>query len=697
VPASKLPPSNPLRQIVSTWIKKIEAAIKYKKPFTEDAKEAANFFDGEHNFMWKDQYSRGERGYNASISPPAFRMQVNKVFELVEIFGSVIYHRNPVRTVTVMEHPEIDPVVLGVPPPDPMNPQAVTPQQQQIMTVLQQQQDSKMDRRVAAELMQAYLNWTPVELDLKTQARKVCNEALVKGAGVFWTELLTLETSGNGSTPPVRMIGSFYDTVDNLLIDPDFDNMDDMLWCARRQVRPLREVALEYGVPEADLKKHLNSSTTIKCDSEPRRGRNKRDKGQTNDLVTIYKVWSKCGAGDRLMDAPKENKGVFDTLGDYVYLVICEGVEYPLNIPPEVLDEPVGEESGIPDSLLVRAAWPIPYYADPRGWPFTMLSFHTKPNYAWPISHIRPAIPELRFLNWAMSFLATRVATSCETMVGVSKAADQDLKDQILAPTQGGFKIVELSEMLGRSVQDVLSVFQMPQVNKDLYDIIQAVFDLFDKRTGLSELAYGLTRAQYRSAAEAQIKQENISIRPDNMANEVEDCMSLLARREALACRWLLTGEDVVPVLGPLASAAWDKSVGNMDIVSLTRDFLYRVEAGSARKPNKATRVEQMQMAVQTLGPLLQPLAMSGFVDPMNALINDWADSLDIDATPYLLPPPPPLPPPTPPAAPPGLSPPPEQAAAGAGGPPLEELPLPEGMEPPPADQIPSELQPPPQ
>lgn len=693
MPASKLPPSNPLRQIVSTWVKKIEAAIKYKRPFTEDAKEAANFFSGDQNFMWKDQYARGERGYNSSISPPAFRMQINKVFELVEIFGSVIYHRNPVRTVTVMEHPIIDPAVLGIAPPDPNNPMGITPEQQQIMQIMQEQELGKAGRRVAAELIQAYLNWVPVELDLKSQARKVCNEALIKGAGTFWTELVTLQTSGDGQTPPVRMVGSFYDTVDNLLIDPDFDNIDDMLWCARRQVRPLREVAMEYGVPEEDLKKHLNASITIHADNEPR-DRNKgtkRDKGKTNDLVTIYKIWSKCGAGDRLMDAPKENRGVFDSLGDYVYLVICEGVEYPLNIPPDVMNEPVDEQTGIPPSLLTRAAWPIPWYADPKGWPFTMLSFHTKPNYAWPISHIRPAIPELRFLNWAMSFLATRVATSCETMIGVSKAADQDLKDQLLSPTQGGFKIVEISEMLGRSVQDVVSVFQMPQVTKDLYDIIAAVFDLFDKRTGLSELAYGLTRAQYRSAAEAQIKQENISIRPDNMANELEDCMSLLARREALACRWLLTGEDVVPVLGPLGAAAWDKQISTMDIVSLTRDFLYRVEAGSARKPNKSTRVEQMQMAVQTLGPLLQPIAMSGFVDPMNALIADWADSLDIDATPYLLPPPPPPPPPEPATL--GISPPlPADGAAPGGGLPPEL----EGAIMPPPDQIPSELQPPP-
>jgi hypothetical protein len=261
-------------------------------------------------------------------------------------------------------------------------------------------------------------------------------------------------------------------------------------------------------------------------------------------------------------------------------------------------------------------------------------------------------------------------------MIGVSKAADQDLKDQLLAPTQGGFKIVEISEMLGRSVNDVVSVFQLPQVTKDLYDIIAAVFDLFDKRTGLSELAYGITRAQYRSAAEAQIKQENISIRPDNLANELEDCMSLLARREALAARWLLTSEDVVPVLGPIGAVAWDKEIAKRDIVSLTRDFLYRVEAGSARKPNKATRVEQMQMAVQTLGPLLQPVAMAGFVDPLNALISDWADSLDIDPLPYLLPPPPP---PAPEPLPPGVLPP----SPDAGAAPADGLPPPEAMMPP--------------
>jgi hypothetical protein len=675
--AEKLPSSNPLRQVVATWVKKLKAAQDYKKPFAEDAKEAAQFYDGEHNWMWKDAYARGERGYNSSIAPPSFRMQLNKVFELVEIFASVIYHRNPVRTVTVMEPPELPVSAFGL--DGPLSPTGQpTPEQQQIIEVAMQEEEAKQGRKIAAKLLEGYLNWTPQELDLKRQARKVVNEAMIKGMGVFWTELTVLETSGDQQRPPIRMIGSYYDSVDNLLIDPDFDNADDMLWCAKKCVRPMAEVADTYGIPVEDLRKHLDKDTN----SLGREPRGKKKVENTNELITFYKIWSKTGAGDRLKDSPKENRGVFDSLGKHVYLVICEGVEYPLNVPPSVLEEEIDENLGVPQSLLARTAWPIPFYADPNGWPFTPLAFHWKPGYAWPISHIRPAIGELRLLNWAMSFLATRIATSCETIVAVQKAADQTIKDQIMAPAEGGFKFVELSELLGRRIEDVISVFQMPQVTKDLWDIISAVADMFAQRTGLSELVYGYTRSMFRSAAEAQIKNENISVRPDNMANELEDCMSLLSRREALAARWLLEPQDVLPVLGPLGAAAWAQHVQGRDIVGLTRELLYRVEAGSARKPNKATRVEQMQLAVQTLSPILSQLAGSGMVDPFNALMRDWADSLDIDPSPYLLPPPPP---PAPVAAPPQFPPTDEQAAAAGAGPP--------GLPAPP--QIPEELQPP--
>jgi hypothetical protein len=651
-----------LRAIAQGWLKKIELSLKHKRPFSEDAREAMCFFDGPHNWFWKDTYARHEYGYNRTIAPPAFRMQCNRVFEAVKLFGSVIYHRNPVRTVAPAQYPFVTPEVIGA-------------MDEPSMMLYQQAAEETMRRtevrKTVSLLMERYLNYTPNELDLKTHSRRVVDEAIIKGMGVWWTELVTLPGTD------YRVVGSFADSVDNLTLDPDATEIEDITWCARRCTHPIDVVARQYGLDREQLKGHLDGSKPLGTESDdqifgdeehPYKGRRV---GKSNELVTYWKIWSKTGLGDRLKDAPKELVGAFDEVGDNCYIVVCEGIPHPLNMAPAILEQSVDEGTGVPPDLFRAVQWPIPFWSEPNGWPFVPLDFHRKPGYVWPISHIKPGIGELRFLNFALSFIAQRVATSCETLLGVSKAADQDIKDQLLAPSERGFKVVEISETLGRSVNDLISVFQLPEVTPELWKIIQSVTDMFDKRVGLTELTYGMTRSQFRSAAEATVKSEQISVRPDDMANRLEDAMSLLARHEALAARWLLEAQDVEPILGPLGAAAWAQHISPLEPTQVAREFEYRVEAGSARKPNKATRVEQMQAALQTLGPILQGLVGMGMVDPMNALISDWAASLDIDARPYLIPPPPP---PQPPAPPPGM-PGPLPEGTPEGGPPPEAAP----------------------
>lgn len=670
-----------LRAIAAGWLKKIELSLKHKKPFSEDAKEAMCFFDGPHNWFWKDTYARHEYGYNRTIAPPAFRMQCNRVFEAVKLFGSVIYHRNPVRQVTPARYPFISPEAIGV-----MDDQSMMAYQQAAQETMQRTEI----RKAASLLMERYLNYTPHELDLKTHSRRVVDEAIIKGMGVWWTELVTLPGSG------VSVVGSFADSVDNFTMDPDATEIEDILWCARRCVHPIDVVAKQYGLDRDQLKGHLEGAKPIEhaedqvfSDEEyPYKGRRV---GKSNELVTYWKIWSKTGMGDRLKDAPAELRGAFDSVGDNCYIVVCEGIPFPLNMPTSTLEEQVDPETGVPAGLFRSVQWPIPFWAEPNGWPFVPLDFHRKPGYIWPISHIKPGVGELRFINFALSFIAQRVATSCETLIGVSKAADQDIKDQILAQSERGFKVCEISETLGRSVNDLISVFQLPEVSPELWKIVEKVADMFDKRVGLTELAYAMTSSQIRSATEATVKAEQLSVRPDDMANRLEDAMGLLSRREAFASRWLLEPQDVEPILGPLGAAAWAQHVKALDPGIIAREFEYRIEAGSARKPNKATRIEQMQAALQTLGPILQGLVPMGIVDPLNSLLTDWAESLDIDAKPYLIPPPPPPPQPgVPPGAPPG---PPGQPAGGegAGGPPPLEPPPPGPQEMP---QVPPEMSP---
>ena len=227
-------------------------------------------------------------------------------------------------------------------------------------------------------------------------------------------------------------------------------------------------------------------------------------------------------------------------------------------------------------------------------------------------------------------------------------------------------------------MSDVISVFQLPNATSEIWSVISAVTEMLEKRLGLTELVYGMTNRQIRSATEASVRSEQISIRPDDMAECVENCMTQIARKEALAARWLLSPEDVAPVVGPIGAAAWAQHVSSMEPIQVAREYDYRIESGSARKPNKATRAEQMQAALQNLGPVLSGLIGAGVVDPFNALVRDWADSLDLDATPYLVPPPPP--PPEPPM--PGP----------AGGPPGGPVPPEAAAEEPSPPQIPPEL-----
>jgi hypothetical protein len=670
-----------LRAISTSWLDKIKQSEKHKRPFTEDAKEAMHFFDGGNDWFWKN---RDRTAAYSKISPPSFRMTVNKAFEAVKLFGSVIYARNPVRTVTPRQFPVVTPMALGIDPSQPAQMDPMTgmptpdPAVEMFMQTSQQISLDEERKRTISSLVESYLNYTPVELNLKEHSRKVVDEAIIKGMGCWWTELVDLPSEQGES---FGVIGSFYDSCDNIQWDPDADEQEDILWCARRCIHPVDQVARKYGLQREDLKGHLESYVA-RSQEEDRDYKNKKRNGKTNDLIVYWKIYSKTGFGHTLKGAPKEFSQMFDAIGENCYIVVAEGVEFPLNAPKEIaLEEP--DESGLPNSLFTRTRWPIPFYADNNGWPFVPLQFHRKPGYSWPISHLKPGMPELKFINWALSFAATRIMTSCKTILGVSKAAGDDIKDQILKHEEGGFSMLELSETLGRSVSDVVSVFQMPNVTQDLWTIIQAISEQFDKRVGLTELVYGMTRNQFRSAAEAQVKSEQISVRPDDMANVLEDAMSLLARREALAARWLLQPQDVMPILGPLGAEVWQQQIQEMDLNRLAREFDYRIEAGSARKPNKAGRVEQMQMAVQTLGPVLQQLIPQGVVDPFNALITDWAKSLDIDPKPYMIPPPPPPPPPGDPA----LAPP-----NGADG----QLPPDEagGGEPAPPDQVPPEMMP---
>src|SRR5262245_2997754 len=91
---------HPFRQIVTTWIEKINLAnqLKYTQ-FGKDAAEGMRFFNGPYDFLYKKDYdspyfriNREAEGDGFDLPAPSFQMTANKVAEMVQIFGPVLYH-----------------------------------------------------------------------------------------------------------------------------------------------------------------------------------------------------------------------------------------------------------------------------------------------------------------------------------------------------------------------------------------------------------------------------------------------------------------------------------------------------------------------------------------------------------------------------------------------------------------------------
>lgn len=650
--------SDALRPVVSQWIEKIKLAHDHKKrEFQEDADEAVRFFDGPYDFLYSGWRDRASRGFaygvgDEELPGPGCRMTVNKVAELVQLFGPALYHRNPVRKVNPRHPPPLPLALYG----DPNNPQVQMLVQQQV----QQQNAMGAEDMARAVLLEHYLNYTPEAMDLKTQSRWAIDEAIIKGMGVLWSEKYT---------PPggLAMVGSFYDTVDNLYLDPDAETLEECKWIARRCVHPVWQVEQEYGLKRDSL------ATTGSMESYSRQaqvatdidGDYRRKQGTSCDLMVYWKIWSKMGLGGRLTGVPSDWRDRLDGLGDFVYLVITEQLPYPLNLPPPLADM-IGSEDPLARQQAQGMAqqkvqWPTPYWAD-DAWPFTQVVFHNRPRKIWPVSHIKPAMGELKFLNWAWSFLANKVRIASRDFLAIAKSAGEELKDRLKHGPD--YTILEV-EVLHGSIDKVVQFLQHPGFNPEIYKVIEGVTENFERRTGLTELMYGLSAKQLRSAQEANVKADAMNVRPDDMATKVEEAMTALSRKEAFAARWHLRGPDVERVFGQAGAAWWERLMVVSNPAVVLHQLEYRIEANSARKPNKSLDAENMKQAITNLfQPLFAYAQATGDTNPVNALIKDWAKSIDLDAAGYLLRPPPPPPPPGqgPPPGPPGKP--------GPGGPP---------------------------
>jgi hypothetical protein len=646
-----------LSSIVDLWTAQVKRAQKVKyECFGKTAAKAWRFLGKSYKECYED-----EEDYR-QLKHPDHRTRRNLTAEYLRLMLPYIHHKVPNRLV-VPSRPAIPEPLMGYYMAlSGMQPNMMQPGMMPPYAITRQQDEAR------AWLMTWFLNWTPTQFDLRGEGRKAATEALVKGRGVVWHEMFY---TAYGPTP-----GSFYDSVDGLLVDPDCEHtLRDAAWIARRRRRSVWQVAEEFGIPAEQLrgmyKSHLQRSAEdasgweeFQHDEETQPDAPMGTRG-SGDVMEYWEVYTRgVGLGQKYPQASEELRtlgSATETLGDNLYLAIAPGARWPLNLHPGIMAVP-DASSAITDSLR----WPVPFFENRENpWPMTPLDFYPGTDCPWPSAPLEPAIPLQVFLDLGYGWLMGSMGTRMRQLICTSDSLEAAFREAIA--TGSDLEIVGMKGQVGQAIKDLFAVVELPAVKTDLYNVLTMVEHAFRMCMGTDSLLYGGGGdTQIRSSAEVQIRQGNLMNRPEDMAECAERWQSDIARAEGFMTRCMVSPQSVAPLfgedrmgmdamgqpaMGPLTQM-WAMLINAMpDRAAM--ELAYTIEAGSGRRKNKQKQQADAQMLSQVLfQPLLGFAQATGMVQPVNALIDFLGEAFEADFTRMRFPamPPQPAPGPTGPA-----------------------------------------------
>jgi hypothetical protein len=635
-------PKYPQQPLVVGWSRLIRRAMKFKKTeFQDDADDCMRFFNGTKSDLWQGAYAKSSRGFIAEDSQggwvPEFQMVLMRVAEMVQLFGPALYATNPQANIVPEYDVPVPPEALGIDPAAAEQGDfAMQAAMQEYQALVGEKNKRDLRASTAGKVLQKILNYYQRELNKEYHSRRIIDEAVITGLGVGWIEAYSFPGDER------RMIGTFYETNRRLVWDPDAEDESEILWMARQRVQPVWEAAARFGIDKhkdvyEEFRKacQLDSVESQEMVKEGPETDYEKKKGESNDLLVYWDVYSKMGMGDRMKGIDPKWRERYKKFGNYCYIANCNRVPYPLNLHP-------GVNLKDDDELMVRSHWPIPFYED-GGWPCRMLAFSRVPGHTWPMSRVKPGLGELKWLTWAYSFLADKVKESCGTVLACMKEAGADLKQALSGGP--GRKLIELERILGTKINDIVSFLQEPRFQGDIWNVVAAVSDQLDRALGTSEILYGTAQRQDRSATETRVKNENAGARVSDMATQVETFLSDVNRGECIALQYLLETEEIAPIVGPLGAKFYDQYIANLKTKDVAREFKYEIVGGSTRRKSKAAQLDDMMMFLQNMGTPAQQLAVNGAPQSWNAMVEDVGDAMGWAperTQRYLIPPPPP-------------------------------------------------------
>lgn len=611
------------RPLVNGWISKADAAYKTeaRRRFREEADEAKIFYARSCAALWSSRYA--SKMLSGAIRRPKFPVSINKTFEAIAVMVPNILWSIPHRQCRPKRMADIPAEAQQILMADPQMAQSL-----QMLGQVDQQDLSKA--QVVASLMELWLNYSAREVPdggLEMHSHLATIDAFLTGRGVQFVR--TYRYPGSNLT----LTGLFREDPLDVLIDPDVKVIQNAKWLMLRHQDYYWDLEKRWDLAADSLKNKatLESAWAHGEMNQPESTSGFAPRGaESSDVVVWYEVWSKMGAGCRMLSAmePGLRKHLQEVVGDYAYLAWTPNVPWPLNCPPERLRRGMRDEQ-------VREAfqWPIPTWAANK-WPCDFNDFYPDPDSVYPIAPMAAGMGHLKFINILMPYLFEA------TYEGLRKfwvVADSDIEHYRKFLESGAHNTiipVKNAAAYDNDVKKVINILEQGELNFDGYRVLELASEWFALASGLTPMQYGMkgSESNDRSAEETRARARQAGVRIEWMQKSIASHQSRLASLEAFGARWYVRGNDIVPLAGQTGKFLWDSFVTTSNVELLIREMEYTVDASSLSRPDKEGDADKWLQALQILGPAYQEFALAtGDFTGWNELVQAWGESIQME------------------------------------------------------------------
>lgn len=580
--------------------------------------------------MWNGNYLERFMGNTTGLTPPRFKITINKAYEYVAVMGPMLFWHMARRKVTPHRSMQISPEFLAGEDP-------VMLEFLQQLAGKQASEDAK--NAVRAQVLEHVLNYFPNEQPyggLGAATGCAVFESMIKGAGFLKTDSYQFPSSDR------TLVGSFYISADDVFVDPDCRDplWQQASWIAIRHQNKFFDVEEHFGLPEGSLRRFGTLSSYGSAWGAQRTDLPAhRNEDPTRDILEWYEIFSRAGTGNRMAGTQQVIEPEFDEAVNSgpAYLAICKNCPFPLNLPSMAFDEDYADE----DWLAQQLAWPTEYWRDNK-WPVTKLGYYQHGTRSpWPEPPLSPAIGELTCLNILISAYVQTAYDNRQQLIGVIKGCVDNLSD--ITSSSRSPLVVELIPNIKENVNEMIQFLNRPEINQDVPKTIAFLMELIEKRTGLSDMLYGGGgndgTANPRSATEYQGRMSTVNLRPEYMQKCVADFQSEVADKEIFCAYSHVRASDIREQLGPLGTPAWEMLVENEEPEAILRGAKVEVQASEMSRPNKAHDAQQLLAMQQYLIPVLAGhAAQYNDPGPLNGFIQAIGDATEIDVSKFELP-----------------------------------------------------------